>query len=188
MQIVLKSKEKTPSVITFSLLLAAFTLLLNDKMAGQSSNVQSFTAGNMTSEAKSDESSSHGIPIHVSGVLGATSIYDHGTYFTAGIDLLTKPFPNDHVDVGLLGEVIWADHTEYITGLFLGYTLSHSLPVTFSYIPSFLFVEGESDFMHIAGISYAFHIGKLTLSPMVNLEFIHGHTNVMSGVGIGTHF
>jgi hypothetical protein len=121
-------------------------------------------------------------------VLGATSIYDHGTYFTAGLDLLAKPFNNDHIDIGLASEIIWADHTEYIAGMFLGYTLSHNLPVTFSYIPSVLFVEGKSDFMHIAGVSYAYHLGELTLSPLLKFEFIQGHVNVMGGVGIGRHF
>lgn len=177
----------TKIVTILSMVLAAFMFLFNKQVEAQSLNGYSFADSNMMTVAE-ENSESQGIPVHVSGVFGATSIYDHGSYFTAGVDLLTKPFPDDHFDVGLLGEIIWADHTEYITGLFLGYTISHDLPIMFNYTPSFLFVEGEQDFMHIVGVSYAYHLGELTLSPLVNLEFIHGHTNVMGGIGIGTHF
>lgn len=175
---------------TAGILLAAICLCVQSSPAQSMMDVSHVNYSYQTAEANdsSDEHATFGVPLHVSGVLGVTSIYDHGTYPTAGLDILTKPFSNTHIDVGMAGEVIWADHTEYIAGLFLGYTISHHVPVTFSYTPSFLLIEGESDFMHVAGVAYAFHLGKLTISPMTKFEFIHGHTNVMGGIGIGTHF
>jgi hypothetical protein len=134
---------------------------------------------------------------HLALFNGATTNFTHSsTDYSLGIDYefrLTKTF-----GLGLLGEYIFTDNGEFIAGVPAFLHFAKSLKITGA--PLLIYKEehiddhthhGEANMKTIfafrVGVSYGFHLGKVSVAPAVNFDM--GESNALVyGLNIGIGF
>jgi len=128
-----------------------------------------------------------------------------GTHFTLGLDYEYRL--SKGVGIGVIGELIFAEETEYLFALPLFLHVSESL--WFRIAPGFEVahhseeggdVHAEEDhsngdstsqkteFLIRIGIGYGFAAGGFTITPTIDLDFFRSHTSLVWGISIGKGF
>lgn len=114
---------------------------------------------------------------HLALFLGATSNFDHHTTgATLGFDYEYR-FKTMHnlLGLGLFGEYVWSGSGEVIVGIPIFIHPVENLK--FVVAPIMVFAEdhdtheNEKHFGGRLGVGYNFHLGKLSLGPVVNLDY-----------------
>lgn len=133
----------------------------------------------------------------ISVFIGGTSFIDHqGNYFSSGIDFVRKI--DEHFAIGILGEAILAEHTEYILAVPLYYSMGHPwLRVA----PGIEVLTQEKDdhqggtetehhteFLLRVGAGYALHYGHWVVSPSLDVDFVRTTVAAVYGLNIGYVF
>jgi hypothetical protein len=132
---------------------------------------------------------------HIALFNGATTNLDHSsTNYSLGLEYEFKL--NSLIGLGLMGEYVAVEKGELVGGIpvFIHITKAFTLtgsPVLINYEKHHEGSQTDSEReTHIAfrtGISYSFHMGALSLSPIVNYEI--GETqSLVYGINIGIGF
>ena len=149
---------------------------------------------------------------HLGLFVGATSKFEEGgTYFSLGLEyeyLLDKE--HGRWKLGVVGELIFGHKTEYLIAVPVIFQVYDGLFVLagpgLEWFPSH---EEEGDEHHDPhamgngdgsgggysthvllriGAGYQFHVGKFSISPMVNLDMWRKHHSLVWGIAIGRGF
>ena len=161
-----------------------------------------------------DHQSSHSFhTYHLALFGGFTSNLDaKHTDFSIGADLEYRL--SEKFGVGVLVDMVLADHTETIIEVFLAFHPADNIKLFLA--PGFAFakhevhedehhseehfgslnsdeasttsIETASHFAFRLGASYDFHIGKLSISPTISADFINSTVSLVYGVAIGIGF
>lgn len=128
--------------------------------------------------------------------LGGTSYVDHqGDYFSAGIDYARRL--STHTGVGVWGEAIFAEHTEWTFGVPF-YYFNHHFFVRVA--PGFEILQEAKDeahphetesvtaFLFRAGAGYAFHWGDMVIAPSFDVDWVRTTVAAVYGVNVGYAF
>ncbi|MEM6644671.1 MAG: hypothetical protein AAF730_00310 [Bacteroidota bacterium] len=111
----------------------------------------------------------------------------HGQSYAAfGADVLYQPsFLKQRVSVGLLGDIVLADH---LHGLAAANVVFHPFGNFGANVaPGVFFVDGHQYAAIRTGVSYNFAFGNASIAPTLNWDFAHGevHRNAGFMFGIG---
>ncbi len=149
---------KTSSKLLLSFFLAALILVTNDANA------------------------SSGAKHHLGLFVGSTSNFSAPhTSFTLGSDYEYRV--SNLLGVGLLGEMVFAEHKEALVfgGLFVHPT--QGLKIVFG--NGSAFVEDKSHYVFRIGTAYDFHVGSLSVTPTINFDFSDGNSFAVYGITFG---
>ena len=141
---------------------------------------------------------------HIALFPGGTHSLNHPImHFTVGIDYERRlAWLDNKLGIGILGEAIFADHLEVLTGIPVSYHPVSSLKLILAPLIEFHKATHEShddhthadsytsEFGYRMGLAYSFHFGNWALAPSVNMDFIgkDSHASMVFGVGIGYGF
>ena len=120
---------------------------------------------------------------HLALFLGATHT-DEGDEFSIGIDYEYRLKPI--LGVGGLAEYTGGDleTTVLAAALFIHPYDEWRLVLA----PGFENEDGDNEFLFRAGVSYAFPVGKWTVSPEFNVDFVDEEENLVYGLSFGRGF
>jgi len=144
---------------------------------------------------------------HLGVSLAATTQLEEGggTHFTLGADYEYRL--SQLIGIGVIGELIFAEETEYLFALPLFLHVTESL--WFRIAPGFEVAhhskeEGdvhaeedhgngdhtsqETEFFMRIGVGYGFIAGGFTITPTVDLDIFRKHTSLVWGISIGKGF
>jgi hypothetical protein len=133
----------------------------------------------------------------------ATSFTHHFTAYSLGVDYEYRL--TGFLGLGLLAEAVFAESQELIAGLPVFLHPFGNFKALIA--PMVLFSEAhdggqeethkkaattelgkEAHFGFRAGIAYDFHLGKLSLGPVVNYDYANGASTIVYGVNLGFGF
>lgn len=134
---------------------------------------------------------SHAHQHHMALFFGNTS---HDSFnensFTLGLDYMYF-FPNSHWGISVFGELIFAEHNEFLFGF----------PVVYKFDSGFWMRTGigiefaKDEDNHVEhhplgriGCGYDFHINKLVLTPSIDFDGIRKHPALVFGLNVGFGF
>ena len=167
------------------------------------------------SESHDSTTAQHGAhyhPNHVAIFTGGTTELEKGkdTNFTLGIDYVRRFTESGRVGIGVFGEVIFAEHTEYLFGIPLYvYPTNHfwlragpgveiyedeKERSSDSTVPSASKTSGESyketkaDFFMRAGLGYDFEVTGFTIGPNASFDFFREKVTFVWGIALGKGF
>ena len=136
---------------------------------------------------------------HVAVFLGVTTFDRNGnSHFSLGADYIHRWDPNNPWAFGLIGEIIFADHTEYLLALPVYFHVASQWWVRAA--PGVEFIQEEehhgeehtyktqTEFLLRIGTGYAFHIGRLVLTPSVDFDFVRNNDALVWGLNFGYSF
>lgn len=141
--------------------------------------------------AENHDHNSHAHQHHLALFFGDTSrdSFDENS-FTLGIDYMYF-FPNSHWGISVFGEMIYADHKEFLFGF----------PVVYKFDSGFWMRTGigiefakdeenkvEQHPLGRIGCGYDFHVKKLVLSPSIDFDGIRKHPALVIGLNVGFGF
>ena len=128
--------------------------------------------------------------------IGGTSYIDHqGDYFSAGLDYAHRL--SDHTGIGVWGEAIFAEHTEWTFGVPFYYFNNHFFVRV---APGVEFLQEAKDpdhphetesvtaFLFRAGFGYAFHFGNILIAPSFDVDWVRTTVAAVYGVNVGYAF
>ncbi len=144
---------------------------------------------------------------HAALFLGATSgTYSEGhTYFTAGLEyeylfLQTNP----SIGIGLIAEMVMADHSETVLALplivhpYSGFKFfvapaiimySETIPASSDpWNEEAVTNESDTEWFVRLGAGYDFHFNQFSVSPLLSVDFIAGHSYLVYGLSFGIGF
>lgn len=162
-----------------------------------------------------DEASAHGETDghfhlnHIAMFAGATSFLEkEGTHFTLGVDYLRYFTHEQRWGISAFGEVILAEHSEWLFGIPLIYHFGNNLWLRSG--PGIEIHQEEkteknghedsgSDQNHAAtesktelvlriGMGYNIHMATITIAPSLDLDFLRSSTSLVWGINIGMGF
>ena len=141
---------------------------------------------------------------HAALFLGATTNFKHETtMFTVGLDYEFRlSFAHDMFGIGFGAEYLTGEHgQEIIFGVPIFF---HPIAgLKFNVAPLFAIVETlghdeghghvtepswDNYFGFRAGIAYDFHLGRFSISPTLNTDFVDGTVSLVYGIGLGVGF
>ena len=135
-----------------------------------------------------DESHHHNHHIGLFG--GFTNDLDEHNDFTLGLDYVYRlPVWEQRLGMGAFGEVIFAEHKEYLLGIPL--MLKPAGNLFFVVAPGIVIVEEESTdnhFLFRLGAGYEIDLRNISLTPTVNLDFVEGEESLVFGISLGKGF
>lgn len=130
---------------------------------------------------------------HLVVFTGATSNLEaKHTDFSLGIDYEYRlPVWHNKLGIGLLGELVFAEHKETIIGVPIFFHPVGSLKFLFA--PGMAFTEDEhghshNHFVSRVGLGYDFHIKTISITPGFSADFIEGHISLIYGISLGIGF
>ena len=143
---------------------------------------------------KHHESPSH--HHHIAIFNGASTNFKYDvTSYSLGLDY---EYYIDNVGIGLFGELIFAEETEFLTGLFASYKIGHIKLMTGPFVEFAKSHDAhatthDEGFHHKfgvrVGLAYNFHLNKLSIAPGIYTDYIEGGIWVLVyGVGVGFGF
>jgi hypothetical protein len=163
----------------------------------------------------SNEDSHHVHSNHIAIFAGLTSNLEHEhTDFSLGLDYEHRlPRWHNLLGIGIFGEIVFAEHTEYIVGVpvflhpggGLKFWLAPGLLMmeTVADIPREHFILKENnnrlladsesssigqEFLIRLGVGYDFHIKNISISPAMSADIINGHLALVYGIYFGIGF
>jgi hypothetical protein len=137
---------------------------------------------------------------HFALFAGASSLYEKNeTHFTLGADYIRYFSPECDFAVGIYSEVIFAHHTEWIFGSVIIYAPTKNLRIRSGPGIELIQEEVHSDcncnttktmveFLIRIGTLYDFHLGKFSISPSLDIDFLRSTTTLVWGVSFGMGF
>ncbi len=141
----------------------------------------------------------HDFHLAVFGGLTTNMDADH-TDFSLGGDLEYRlPIMDRRLGIGILGDVVFAEHTEIILGVPLFFHYGGGFKVfaapgiailehTHVDILGHKHTEKEEEFVVRLGAGYDFHIDNYSITPNVSADFIDGNTSLVYGIALGIGF
>ncbi len=130
-----------------------------------------------------DHEEEHGHRHHVGLFLGNTHAGGEDK-FTVGVDYEYRLTPI--FGVGGLVDHASGDHDATIVGGALFVHPWGNSRVLLA--PGIEHAHGHNEFLVRVGVSYDFHIGRLTVSPTLNVDFVDGEENTVYGLTFGYGF
>ena len=147
-------------------------------------------------QEKADTGDEHKIMNEIFVFVGGTSYVDHqGDYFSTGIDYARRL--SEHTGIGIWGEAIFAEHTEWTFGVPLYYFNNH---FWVRVAPGFEILqeakdphhphetESATEFLLRAGAGFAFHYGEIVIAPSLDADFVRTTVALVYGVNLGYAF
>lgn len=133
---------------------------------------------------------------HLAIFSGATNNIDaEHTDFTLGAEYEYRlPIWQNRLGIGVIGERVFADQPENILA---GAALLHvGKGLKFLAAPGVVFAKHEShgetetvkEFLFRTGVAKDFHVGRFSVTPALNFDFIKGHVSVVYGLTFGKGF
>ena len=160
--------------------------------------------GNINLQAQSEthesvkDHSTHSYQNEIAVFIGATSQSERpGTHFTLGADYLRLISPDAPWALGIYGEAIFAEHTEWVAGVTVLYLVTDKFWLRTGPGVEILqeAVEGSHDqtekkteFLYRVGMGYSFHLGGLTIAPSLDFDFVRHHDALVWGINVGKAF
>ena len=148
----------------------------------------------------------HFHPNHVAVFIGATTELeeDKDTHFTLGVDYTRRFTESGRLGIGVFGEVIFAEHTEFLVGIpFYVYPMknfwlragpgleiheeekkSHSASQSASEMAEGGKRETKTEFLIRTGLGYGFEVAGFQIGPNVGVDFLRNKTSLVWGVNI----
>ena len=136
---------------------------------------------------------------HVALFLGSTTFYKNDkSYFSVGADYVYRPNPEKPWAYSIIGEVIFAEHTEFVIALPVYYHLISHWWMRAG--PGMEIIQEEEhhgdevetkthlEFLFRIGTGYAFHVGRIVLTPSVDIDFVRNNDALVWGLNIGYSF
>jgi len=144
---------------------------------------------------------------HAALFAGATTFNGHGTHFSLGGDYLRYLSPGSPWAIGVFGEAVFAEHTEWAFGMPVHVDVLADLWVRAG--PGLELVqvaeleaghgEGsaehadvdtktEAEFLFRIGVGYDFELGGITVSPSMDWDAVRGADALVWGVNVGRGF
>lgn len=127
---------------------------------------------------------------HLAVFAGAVSNLEaEHTDFSLGIDCEYRlPLWHNRIGVGLLGEIVFAEHKETIAGLPVFIHPGGGLKLF--YAPGIAMAEDEhgrsyNHFVSRMGLGYDFHIKSISITPGLAGDLIEGHISLVYGLSLG---
>jgi len=126
---------------------------------------------------------------HVSAFVGGTSVAGH-TSLTIGAEAAYRlPVLQRRVGVGALVDATLGTYSHTIVG---GMMLVRPVPgldqLKIVLAPSAEFSHGHSKFLMRTGVGYDVHVQAMSISPMLDFDFVDGHVATVFGVALGVGF
>jgi hypothetical protein len=138
----------------------------------------------MTSAASVASGDDHFHKNHIALFLGGT-VTDHGdSGFTIAGEYRRRVGSN--IAIGVLGEFADLDHRAWIMGIPL--VLFPYRGLVLLVMPGVEFADHHSNYLTRVGIGYEIPLGKFSLTPMVNVDFVDGDQHFVFGITIGRGF
>jgi len=133
---------------------------------------------------------------HFGVFLGATTELeeDKDTHFTLGIDYTRRITNNGRWGLGVFGEAIFANHTEWLFGIPLYFYPTNKLwlragpGVEFHKKKKESGKETEAEFLIRTGIGYSIELNKFTIAPSFSVDFLRNKTSLVWGISILKEF
>jgi hypothetical protein len=128
---------------------------------------------------------------HLALFTGATTNFEHeSTDFTIGVDYEYRV--NDTFGIGLLGEIVYAEHKETIVGVPFFIHMKSS-PLKFVLAPGVIMGEDHhhhkfEKFLFRGGLGYDIHMGDYAITPTVNADVVDGDVSLVYGIAFGIGF
>ena len=146
------------------------------------------------SDDQHHESKSH--HNHIAVFNGATTNFKYDvTSYSLGLDY---EYYINSMGIGLFGELIFAEETEFLTGLSASYQIGNVKFMTGPFVEfakshEALTTTHDEELHHKfgvrVGVAYNLHLNKLSIAPGLYTDYIEGGTWVLVyGVGVGFGF
>ena len=136
---------------------------------------------------------------HIAVFGGATSkLEKEGTHFTLGMDYIRKFPPSGQWAIGIFGEAILEEHTEWLFGIPLFLYLHENLWIRTG--PGIEILQDKNhdhaqtktetkfEFLWRAGMGYDFEFGRYTIAPSVDIDFVRKTTALVWDLNLGYGF
>jgi hypothetical protein len=193
--------ENNMKILLFSFL-TILTLISSVAFAEESIHDSHFTK---------EDHLSHRNHIAIFSGLSTNMEHEH-TDFSLGFDYEYRlPLWHDIIGIGIFGEMVFADHTEYIVGVPV--FLHPSGGLKFWLAPGLVMLETtqqleshtfhkknmnkllsesddssmEQEFLIRIGIGYDINIKNFSITPALSADFINGHLALVYGIDFGFH-
>jgi len=166
-----------------------------------------------TYDATEEEHHTHSNHLAIFSGLTSNMKHEH-TDFSLGLDYEYRlPMWHDLIGIGLFGEVVFAEHTEYLAGipiflhpvgglkfwaapgLLMMEVADHTTEEHLFHKSNNneLFADGESttieqEFLIRIGFGYDFHVKNVSISPALSADIINGHLSLVYGIYFGIVF
>lgn len=129
---------------------------------------------------------------HVGVFVGATTELeeDEDTHFTLGIDYTRRITNDGRWGIGVFGEAIFADDTEWLFGIPLyfyptnNFWLRAGPGVEFHKEETESGTETEAEFLIRTGIGYSIEFNAFTIAPAISVDFLRNKTSLVWGIHI----
>lgn len=129
----------------------------------------------VTNDANASSDAKH----HLGLFVGSTSNFSaHHTSFSLGSDYEYRI--SNLLGVGLLGEMVFAEHKETLVFGSLFVHPIEGLKIVFG--NGLAFVEDKSHYVFRLGTGYDFHVGSLSVTPTINFDFGDGNSFAVYGI------
>jgi len=149
-------------------------------------------------------------PNHIAIFTGATTELEEGkdSHFTLGVDYVRRITKSGRLGIGVFGEVIFDEHTEWVFGIPLYFyptnnfwlrvgpgleiheekEKSHSSVQSESGMAKGSKTETKTEFITRAGLGYDFEVSGFSIGPNLSVDFFRDKTSLVWGVNIGKGF
>lgn len=135
---------------------------------------------------------SHGHNNHLALFVGNTSqhSFDENS-FTVGLDYMYFFPKSEHWGISTFGEIIMAEHTEWLFGLPAVYKTNKGFWLRAG--PGIELAKDHQNnvgyyFLARVGAGYDFHLQKIVLSPSLDFDGLRKHPAIVLGLNIGFGF
>ena len=153
------------------------------------------SGGEKSDREKEGDSKSHAqthAARHVSAFVGGTNAGGHRD-FTVGVEATHRlPFAPNRLSAGALADVAFHEGQSTLVagaGLFAHPVQQDGFrSLKLLAIPAVESHSGHQKFLFRTGVGYDLHLGRLTLTPTLNFDFVDGHVAEVFGVSAGIGF
>ena len=137
---------------------------------------------------------------HLAIFVGTTSfLKDDGSHFSIGLDYVRVFSPDSPWSLSMLGEVIFAEHTELVFAIPLIFSLGGShfwlrsgpgveIIKEVSHKEGMEKTKAKAKFLYRIGVGYDFEIGSISLTPSLDLDMVRDEPALVWGINIGKGF
>ena len=154
--------------------------------------IQKIEISNSDNELHHSERTHHN---HIAIFIGGTRFDKKSkTYFSLGVDYAYIPSAEKTWAFSIFGEIVFADHNEYLIGLPVFYYISRSLWLRAG--PGIEIIQVEDNHhtkSHIemlfrVGAGYEFHLGEFSITPSLDYDFVRNNDALVFGLNFGYGF
>jgi len=146
----------------------------------------------------------HYHPNHISIFVGATTKLegDNDTDFTLGADYVRRFLKSGRLGIGLFGEAIFAEHTDWVFGIPLyvypyknfwlkagpGLEFHKKKEKSSSERSGKSKTETDTEFLIRTGLGYDIELAGFTIAPTLSFDFLRSKTSMVWGLNLGKGF